>query len=101
MKYYRMCQKILGYEIFSKLVDYLLIGISEKFGKEITVDEFGKILEINIDALMMLSIAYKFPEKGELISHQIKISLPYLVTDTLDKFASEMDYYIKEIAKGI
>ena len=97
MKYYIICKQILGYEIFSKLIDTILLGIIKKFGKEITVNEFGKILEINIDILMMISISNRFPNKTEYVSEQIEIGLPYLITDTIEDFKKEMDYYINII----
>ena len=101
MKYYHICQKILGYKIFSQLIEYLLKGISDKFGTEITVDEFGKIIEINIDALMMLAIASKYPSKKEFVMKQLEISISYLVTDTIEQFAIKNDYYITLIKEKI
>ena len=101
MKYYIICKQILGYEIFSKLIDTILLGIIKKFGKEITVNEFGKILEINIDVLMMISISNRFPNKNEYVSEQIEIGLPYLITDTIEDFKREMDYYINIISQKL
>lgn len=101
MKYYRICQKILGTHVFSKLVETLLNGIINKFGKEISIEQFVKILEINIDAVIMLGLSMIAPSEKSKVLEQLEISIPYLVSETLTDFEEDMNYYIKLIAKNL
>lgn len=101
MKYYRLCQKILGRAIFSELIETLLNKIIEKFGKEISIDEFVKVLEINIDAIIMLGLSITFPNRKKSILEELKNSIPYIVSKTLDEFERDMEYYIKMISQKL
>lgn len=101
MKYYSICRKILGNDIFNILVNDLLNRITNKFGKNINIEEFVRILEIHINVLIMLAISINFPHKKNEILKEIKKSEKYLITKTINSFEKDMEYYINQIAKNM
>ena len=98
MKYYRKCKKILGNQVFEELSELLLKRIIDKFGKQISVNKFVKILEINIDAVLMLGLASTYPKKREKILNELTTSKSFLITSTIDEFEKELNYYINLVA---
>lgn len=99
MKYYRICRKILGEEKFNELMDKLLNDIIKRFGKEINIEQFVKVLEINIDAIIMLAISKRCPNKRDRILKELNVSILYLVRNTISDFEQWGSEYIEIISK--
>ena len=98
LKYYKKCKKILGNQTFEELSELLLKRIIDKFGKKISVNKFVKILEINIDAVLMLGLASAYPEKRDKILQELDLSKSILITNTVNEFEKELEFYINLIA---
>ena len=101
MEYYKQCQQNLGDIEFQKLISELTKKIIKKFGKEINVDQFVTILDINIKTIMLLSIAEAFPVKKDQITDIAQISTKYLVNNSLNNLNITFKHYILIIANSL
>lgn len=92
--------KILGKDKYQELVDYSFEKVHEKFGN-IKTNKAVKIVKINHQNLMIISMLkakkYKDQEIIKLLHFDKKNSYKFIVADSLDKFVSIYEEYIRLI----
>ena len=96
MKNYTKCKEILGEIIFNELIENLLNNIIVKFSKEINIEDFVKVLDVNISVILLLAEYEKNTNKHKLINEFNK-NTKYLIIDDINKFKNWADKYIKLI----
>jgi len=99
-----MCSKILGKKDFEILVKELTSDITKKFSDEILLDEYIRILEVNIKIILIIAISnfleLEAVEKEEKTKAKIKENEEYMMLNSTNKMEITYQKYIEKIQEN-
>lgn len=101
MKNYTKCKNLLGEIIFNELIENLLNHIVIKFSKDINIEDFVKILDININTILLLSNSNKYNYSESTIIKEFNKNSGNLIIEDINEFRKWADKYIKLIIKKL
>lgn len=98
-KYVEILNEIIGNENYRELVADITNKSLDKFGRDISIEELVKIIEINIKSLLIIGLSLGMNLTKEEIDEKIYShhTEKYIVEDSFNQYIKKYSKYIKII----